>query len=68
MSQQLGGGVLSDVWRAEERGKSISIYSLAPLLGPAVGPIGESLDWSLYLVLGISQGSGRGYHIHSSGD
>lgn len=35
----LGGGVLSDMWHAEERGKSISIYSLAPLLGPAVGPI-----------------------------
>ena len=33
----LGGGVLADCWRAEERGKSISIYSLAPLLGPAVG-------------------------------
>jgi MFS family permease len=31
----LGGGVLSDVWHTEERGKSISIYSLAPLLGPA---------------------------------
>ena len=36
---QLGGGVLSDCWRAEERGRSISVYSLAPLLGPAVGPI-----------------------------
>jgi multidrug resistance protein len=35
----LGGGVLSDVFRAEERGRAISIYSLAPLLGPAVGPI-----------------------------
>lgn len=35
----LGGGILSDCFRAEERGKSISIYSLAPLLGPAVGPI-----------------------------
>ena len=35
----LGGGVLSDCFRAEERGKAISIYSLAPLLGPAVGPI-----------------------------
>ncbi|KAK0510101.1 hypothetical protein JMJ35_007495 [Cladonia borealis] len=35
----LGGGVLSDCWRAEERGKAISIYSLAPLLGPAIGPI-----------------------------
>src|SRR5271167_3104566 len=35
----LGGGVLSDLFTAEERGKAISIYSLAPLLGPAVGPI-----------------------------
>ena len=35
----LGGGVLSDCWRADERGRAISIYSLAPLLGPAVGPI-----------------------------
>ncbi|KAI5777567.1 MFS multidrug transporter [Geopyxis carbonaria] len=35
----VGGGVLSDLWRAEERGRAISIYSLAPLLGPAVAPI-----------------------------
>ncbi|PGH18804.1 hypothetical protein AJ79_00217 [Helicocarpus griseus UAMH5409] len=35
----IGGGVLSDCWRAEERGKSVAIYSLAPLLGPAIGPI-----------------------------
>jgi len=35
----LGGGVLSDLFTAEERGKAISIYSLAPLLGPAIGPI-----------------------------
>lgn len=33
----IGGGVLSDCWKSEERGKAISIYSLAPLLGPAVG-------------------------------
>lgn len=38
----LGGGVLSDLFVAEERGKAISIYSLAPLLGPAVGPIAGS--------------------------
>lgn len=38
----LGGGVLSDCWRAEERGKAISIYSLAPLLGPAVGRLQEA--------------------------
>ncbi|PGH02305.1 hypothetical protein GX51_04746 [Blastomyces parvus] len=37
--QALGGGVISDCWRAEERGKSIAIYSLAPFIGPAIGPI-----------------------------
>ena len=35
----IGGGILSDCWKAEERGRAISIYSLAPLLGPAVGPV-----------------------------
>ncbi|KAJ4983434.1 major facilitator superfamily transporter [Stagonosporopsis vannaccii] len=35
----IGGGVLSDCFHAEQRGKAISIYSLAPLLGPAIGPI-----------------------------
>lgn len=31
----IGGGVLADVWHSEERGKASSIYSVAPLLGPA---------------------------------
>ncbi|KAI1431139.1 major facilitator superfamily domain-containing protein [Xylaria sp. CBS 124048] len=35
----IGGGVLSDLFNAEDRGKAISLYSLAPLLGPAIGPI-----------------------------
>ncbi|KAJ5595433.1 uncharacterized protein N7459_001641 [Penicillium hispanicum] len=35
----IGGAVLGDCFRPEERGKAVSIYSLAPLLGPAVGPI-----------------------------
>ncbi|KAM5542678.1 hypothetical protein V8D89_003639 [Ganoderma adspersum] len=34
-----GGAVLGDMWPPEERGKSVVIYSLAPLLGPVVGPI-----------------------------
>ncbi|KAL9025106.1 MAG: hypothetical protein Q9196_006016, partial [Gyalolechia fulgens] len=34
-----GAGVLSDCWRADQRGKALSLYSLAPLLGPAIGPI-----------------------------
>jgi multidrug resistance protein len=35
----LGGGILSDTFDAEHRGQAIGLYSLAPLLGPAVGPI-----------------------------
>ena len=35
----IGGGVLSDLFTAEQRGRAIAIYSLAPLLGPAVGPV-----------------------------
>ncbi|KAF8876578.1 MFS polyamine transporter [Infundibulicybe gibba] len=35
----VGGGVLGDTWRPEERGRAIAIYSLAPLLGPVVGPV-----------------------------
>ncbi|CAK7202400.1 hypothetical protein SEUCBS139899_005123 [Sporothrix eucalyptigena] len=35
----IGGGVLADLFTAEERGRALSMYSLAPLLGPAIGPI-----------------------------
>ncbi|THU87853.1 MFS polyamine transporter [Dendrothele bispora CBS 962.96] len=35
----VGGGVLGDIWLPEERGKAISVYSLAPLLGPVIGPL-----------------------------
>jgi MFS family permease len=35
----IGGGVIGDLFDAEHRGQAISIYSLAPLLGPTVGPI-----------------------------
>ncbi|KAH7035401.1 major facilitator superfamily domain-containing protein [Microdochium trichocladiopsis] len=34
-----GGGVMGDLFVAEERGRAMSVYSLAPLLGPALGPI-----------------------------
>lgn len=30
---------MGDCWRADQRGRAIAVYSLAPLLGPAVGPI-----------------------------
>lgn len=35
----IGGGFLSDCWRADERGRSLSFYYIAPLLGPVIGPI-----------------------------
>lgn len=35
----IGGGLIADLFAPEERGRAISIYSLAPLLGPAIGPI-----------------------------
>ena len=46
----LAGGVLGDVWRHEQRGRSIGLYLLIPLLGAAVGPIiggfiTESTTW-----------------------
>ncbi|EIW57767.1 MFS polyamine transporter [Trametes versicolor FP-101664 SS1] len=34
----IGGGVLGDLWKPEERGQAIALYSLAPLLGPVIGP------------------------------
>ncbi|KAK5121368.1 hypothetical protein LTR85_005534 [Meristemomyces frigidus] len=58
----LGGGVLGDLWRPEQRGWSLSVYSLIPLLGPAVGPIiggylteGASWRW-IYWATSIIQG------------
>jgi multidrug resistance protein len=35
----VAGGVLSDLWQAEDRGKALAVYIFAPLLGPALGPI-----------------------------
>ncbi|KAF7525347.1 hypothetical protein G7054_g11116 [Neopestalotiopsis clavispora] len=35
----LAGGVLGDVWSAEQRGRSLGLYILIPILGSAVGPI-----------------------------
>lgn len=33
----LAGGVLGDIWRPEQRGQSLGVYLLIPLLGAAVG-------------------------------
>lgn len=64
----IGGGLLSDLFAAEERGKAISVYSLMPLLGPAVGPIAggwiaerTSWRWVFYsttIACGVIQAAG----------
>jgi multidrug resistance protein len=35
----IGGGVISDLFRRDQRGVATSIYSAGPLLGPVIGPI-----------------------------
>ncbi|KAH7010920.1 putative bicyclomycin resistance protein [Macrophomina phaseolina] len=35
----LGAGVLSDLWTQDERGLSLAVYTVMPLIGPAIGPI-----------------------------
>jgi MFS family permease len=37
--QTVGGCVLSDLWTSEERGMAVALYTLAPVLGPSVGPL-----------------------------
>ncbi|PHH68594.1 hypothetical protein CDD80_7409 [Ophiocordyceps camponoti-rufipedis] len=44
------GGVIADMFSAGERGLATSVFSLAPFLGPALGPIasgflGEAAGW-----------------------
>ncbi|KAI8985912.1 major facilitator superfamily domain-containing protein [Pilobolus umbonatus] len=48
--QAIGGGSVTDLFEAQERGKAMSIYILGILLGPAVGPmlggyIAQYLGW-----------------------
>ncbi|KAG8160919.1 hypothetical protein KVR01_009183 [Diaporthe batatas] len=50
VADALAGGVMGDLWRAEERGKAFAVFMAAPLLGPAIGPIcgafiSEGIDW-----------------------
>jgi MFS family permease len=53
----IGSGTISDMFRTEERGAAMAIWSIGPLLGPVVGPIiGSYLSeargwrWDFYLV------------------
>lgn len=50
VADALAGGLMGDLWRAEERGKAFAIFMAAPLMGPALGPIcgafiSEGIDW-----------------------
>lgn len=36
------GGVIADMFAAEDRGKAMSLFAAAPFMGPVLGPIGES--------------------------
>ena len=54
----IGGGVMGDLWEAEERGRASALYSLGPLLGPSIGPIAGgfiaeniSWRWTFYIVI-----------------
>lgn len=35
----IGGGVLGDIFKPEERGKAMGLYAMGPLLGPSIGPV-----------------------------
>lgn len=56
------GGSLSDIWKAEERGVAMAIFSAAPFMGPVCGPlvggyIGDNAGWRwIYYVLLIFAG------------
>ena len=59
----IGGGTTSDMFRTEERGAAMAVWSIGPLLGPVVGPImGSYLSaakgwrWNFY-VLAIVAGA-----------
>ncbi|KAL9939050.1 hypothetical protein V8E36_001863 [Tilletia maclaganii] len=64
----IGGGVISDLYSPDQRGKAMAVYSLAPLLGPCIGPIvagwiiqaGVSWRWIFWSVL-IASGFVAGF-------
>ncbi|CAG8518702.1 7102_t:CDS:10 [Ambispora gerdemannii] len=46
----IGAGVITDIFRAEERGTAYGLFFIGPLLGPLIGPliggyINEYLNW-----------------------
>ena len=46
----IGGGLISDLFHADQRGLATALYSLGPMFGPVVGPIaggfvGQQIGW-----------------------
>ncbi|KAJ7776238.1 MFS general substrate transporter [Mycena metata] len=37
--QSVGGAIVGDMWSPTERGIAMSLYSIAPLVGPSTGPL-----------------------------
>ncbi|KAK4032639.1 hypothetical protein C8A01DRAFT_50606 [Parachaetomium inaequale] len=57
----LGAGVIADVFRVEQRGFAMGMYTLGPLIGPTVGPVlGSWLSqtigwrWDFWIVFIVS--------------
>jgi multidrug resistance protein len=53
----IGGGTNADMFRTEERGAAMAIWSVGPLLGPVIGPVaggyltqGLGWRWNFWLV------------------
>jgi MFS family permease len=67
----------SDCWNPDQRGKAVGIYSLAPLLGPSVGPIAGAfiaetttwrwVFWSTSIAAALIQLSGIFFLPETSG-
>lgn len=56
----IGGGTIADLFPPHERGRALSLYTLGPVAGPAIGPIAggflsESEGWRwIFWVLAIA--------------
>jgi multidrug resistance protein len=57
-AQTVGGGTIADLFIQVERGLPMSLYTLGPVIGPAIGPVGGGFlaqamgwRWVFYLLI-----------------